>query len=176
MKKMLIGVFVFIFSVIGFSIFLIVLYTPVQTPTAFDEQGLMLHEDGRTEQSSVRLAGTMVTYRLNVDSPYFTSNSLSTSQGLLVDNTRYISKLVFGWPDKEDDYVSFVFNGIRFFTDRDLDFVIAIIPDGTDADRVAVAPASDVAEAKALIQSVVENQDMKFLCPSACSYLLTYLE
>lgn len=166
----------FIALVVAGSVFLVVLHTPIETTVTFQEPAVILSDEGWLSHGEVKLAGTMVTFRYNVDTPYFVTNQSSRKQGLFLNDGRLLSRLVLPWETEELDFVTHIHNGTRIFVNRNLSVVIMITPDGKDSDKVAIAPAKDLAEARSVIEMLISDLHISGRYANECRYLLELLE
>lgn len=165
-------VIVFIVLVIAGAGALMVIHTPVETPVTFTGQGITLTEDGERTDCEIVLSGTMETYRLNIDTPRFSTDAYSSRQGLFFNERRLFPNIVLGWDKEGEDCVTYIKNGTRFFTNREMSYVVIIHPNKKDARMISVAPAANLDEAEAIIESIVSDQNIQFLCAEECQYLL----
>lgn len=176
MYKYLTVVFIFIAIVLAGSIFLVLLYSPVDTQTRLGYDGFLLPEEGAAESCTVSIGGTMRTYRLNVRQPQFFNNVYNNKEGVLIDGQQILNKLSLAWNEEDNRFTRMVRNGITFTTDRDLSFLLAVIPDGKDADFVAIAPAATEAEAKELLRSIIEDPEFQRRWKDDAAELKKYLD
>ena len=145
---MLIVVFLSISFVVGGAFFLIYLYSPSEEPASNEFGGMMFYEDGTSETTTLKIGGTIVSYPFEVKPTTFKTNVFSNRHGLFVGERRLFSNIFLGWYDEESQIVCQIMNGVRFYTDRDFSFLLVIMPDGKDSDKVAFGPASDEAAAR----------------------------
>ncbi|MBP3672362.1 MAG: hypothetical protein J6J18_00875 [Oscillospiraceae bacterium] len=176
MYKYLTAVFIFIAIVLAGSIFLVLLYSPVDTQTRLSYDGFLIPEDGSPQGCTVSIGGTVRTYRLNVRQPQFFNNVYNNKEGLIINGQQVLNKLSFAWNEEENRFSRMVRNGITFTTDRELSFLLAIIPDGKDADIDAIAPAASEQEAKQLLRSIIEDPEFQRRWKDDAASLKEYLD
>ena len=176
MKKMVISVLIFMVLVMGITFLLITLYTPIETPDAFDGSGFTLSDAGTSEPCQIHLGGTLSSYRFGLKPPSFSSNPLYSTQGLIINDSRYLGKFVVGWPNEDSNYVTYISDGTRFYTDRNLSFVVAILPKKHGVGSIAIAPAASEEDALTLLEQLTASEQFKNRSPASWEYLRTYLK
>ena len=154
---MLIVVFLSISLVVAGAFFLIYLFSPSEEPAENSFGGIMLYEDGTSEPTTLKIAGTIVSYPFEVKPTSFKTNVYSNRQGLTIGDRRLIPSVFLGWYNEESSIVCQVRNGLRFYTDRDFSFLLVIMPDGKDHDKVAFGPVSDEAAAREGISALCQD-------------------
>ncbi len=176
MKKMVFCVILFMVFVMCATFLLITLYTPIKTSAAFDDQGYLFSESGTAEPCSVHLGGTYSSYRFDLNDPSFSSNALYSDQGLIINDRRYVGSFIVGWTNGGSNYATYISNGTRFYTSRDLEFVVAILPNRDNNQVIAVAPASSREEALELLDTLTSSDDFRSKSPSTCDRLRAFLK
>lgn len=172
---MLIVVFLSISFVVGGAFFLIYLYSPSEdaAQNAFD--GVILYEDGSFEATSLKISGTIVSYPFEVKPTTFKTNVYSNRQGLFVGERRLFSNVFLGWYEEESQIVCQVLNGVRFYTDRDFSFLLVIMPDGKDRDKVAFGPVADADAAREGIKTLCSDPNFSRKWPDVVKLLDKFL-
>ena len=167
----------FVALVVAGAIFMIIHFTPIETPVDFREQGLMLREDGTVSDCEIALVGKMVTYHRGVEeTPHFATNPSSSKQGLFLNDRRLHSKLVLPWESEDMDFITYLKNGRRFFVNRELNIIVIITADGRNGDLVAVAPAGNMDEVTVIMEKLTADPYISENYADECAKLLTMLE
>lgn len=175
MKKMLIGVFLFLALVIGVVVFIIMLYIPKEESIRWSESGIVLSESGIADSCTIDLGGTLKSYRMDTRLPYFSSSPYSTQEGLGIDGVQYVSNISFNWQEGKD-IIRFCRNGITIFTDRAFSFVVAIVPVSRSEDVACVAPAKNVQQGLEVLEKLVSDPNMQKSWKSEYTYLQSVIE
>lgn len=172
----LIVVFSVISLVVAGAFFLIYLYSPSEEPAQASFEGILLYEDGTSESCPVKISGSVASFPFEVKPTTFKSNVYSNRQGLFVGDRRIIPSVFLGWYDKEDNIVCQVRNGIRFYTDKSFSFLMIILPDGKNQDKIAIGPAATAEEAKTLIDTLAADPVFSRRWPDVASYIDSYTQ
>lgn len=160
MYKMVAAVLGFLALVVGVIAFIIVLYTPVEEPIRWEEQGILYFRDQEYGTAEIGLGGTLRYYRFGNREPHFGTNIYSNEEGLLIDGQRILPRLAWTWGE-DQDIIRYSFNGVILFTDREFSFVVARCPSAVEGeDIIAVAPAGNSEEAKKILASLLVHPYM----------------